>query len=84
MFRLNVRQMWGVVLVFVFVFCLPANSRKNLAHFSQGVDTHIDQADWTNLPGAPLIFEVASNRRSLLLVNTSDQEIQEYQLAMFE
>lgn len=81
MARLDVRQMWGAALVGVIFLCFPANSRENLPQPGQVVDTGIDQADWTNLPGAPLIFEVASNKRSLLLINLSKQEIQEYQLA---
>lgn len=81
MFRLDLRQMWGATVVGVIVLCLTANGRENLPHPGQGADAGMDQADWTNLPGAPLIFEVASNKRSLLLINSSEQEIQEYQLA---
>jgi hypothetical protein len=81
MFRLALQQMRGIILVGIVLLCIPADSRENFPQVGQGVDTDFDQAEWTNLPGAPLIFEVTSNKRSLLLINSSEQEIQEYRLA---
>lgn len=84
MIRLQVFKMWGLFLIVVIVFLLPATGRESLpppGEPSQGADTGIDQAKWVNLPEAPLIFEVAPNKRSLWLSNHGDRPIQGYQLA---
>jgi hypothetical protein len=70
-----------VTLFGVVVICLVSPGQAGSQRASAQDEPFIDQSHWMNLPNAPLVFEIARNKRFLSLINYSDETIQEYQLA---